>query len=275
MEKALVVGLDTYPGRNYSIYGGSDATAFAQYLLQEKGKRFNQSNTRLLLNSRATSDAIQERLKWLKDLKSNDFYVLYFSGGGSIFPSRDHNGKVSEEARTVLAPYDISFEDGYSHIFLDYLLSPVEFQANGLIILDCLFEPYGSYVNERALQSIDVNSMLDSMRAKIVPPPIDVLFRHSYKDRTINLKLSPPASKIIFYPGGDTPKLHCVSLTVDRSGSPFTHALLEALKETKKHSYLSLYKDLTDQLAKSGVDTFTPRMLAGSNFDYSKEFLSK
>ena len=275
MAKALIIGVDSYPTRTYKTYGGLDALAFSNALLTLRGKTFTRDNTRVLINERATSSAIMERLKWLKDVKSPDFYVLYFSGAGTIFNGRATEGSVRAESICALAGQDFSFADESTQVLLDYILSPVEFQGNGVIILDCLFEYLGNYIGSDSAMLLSGDNMLDSMRAKVLLPPGDILFRRNYDSRQSTLKLNIPVRKVVFYPGGTDPKLGASGLSNMSSGSIFTEALINSWKASPTATYLSLYKNLSQSLQDTGSAQFTPRMLAGSNFDLSKGFCTK
>jgi len=92
MNRALLVGINTYPGNE--LHGCvNDVTDMAEFLVGHCG--FDESDIRLITDSRATTAAIKERLKWLLDgLKAGDRGVFHYSGHGAQFPVRDASGKV-------------------------------------------------------------------------------------------------------------------------------------------------------------------------------------
>jgi hypothetical protein len=86
-EKALLVGINRYPG---SPLAGcvNDTSDAAETLVEMCG--FKMDNVRLLVDERATTDAIKERIDWLVKVKPGARVFFHFSGHGVQYPTRDY-----------------------------------------------------------------------------------------------------------------------------------------------------------------------------------------
>jgi metacaspase-1 len=108
MNRALLVGINTYPG---SPLAGcvNDVTDMAQFLVDRCG--FQKREVRLLCDRRATTAAIRKRLEWLvKGAKSGDRLFFHYSGHGAQAATRDDTGEV-DHLDEVICPVDFDWSD--------------------------------------------------------------------------------------------------------------------------------------------------------------------
>lgn len=113
-DKALLVGINAYPGcpLNGCI---NDVTDMAQHLVSQC--EFDQGSIRLLVDERATTQGILERLQWLIDgAKAGDRLFFHYSGHGAQVPTRNALGEV-DNLDEVICPVDFDWSD--SHMIRD------------------------------------------------------------------------------------------------------------------------------------------------------------
>ena len=94
---ALVIGIEKYQNVSPALYGGRDALAFKQYLIDLLG--LNDANIILLTNERATLGGIRTALRKLENLITpgrSDVFVFY-SG---------HGAPTVDSKQAFLIPYD-------------------------------------------------------------------------------------------------------------------------------------------------------------------------
>ena len=107
-DKALLIGINAYPGA--PLAGCiNDVTDMAEFLV--KACNFAPASIRLLVDNRATTEAIKERLEWLvSGLKKGDRVVFQYSGHGAQVASRAGSGEV-DSLDEVVCPYDFDWTD--------------------------------------------------------------------------------------------------------------------------------------------------------------------
>ena len=82
---ALVVGISSYdsPDIKPLAYARKDAEAFAKFLMSPQGGGFPADHVNLLLDEKATADALRRGLhSFLRRANQNDLVVIYFAGHG-------------------------------------------------------------------------------------------------------------------------------------------------------------------------------------------------
>jgi hypothetical protein len=111
MNRALLVGINAYPGNE--LHGCvNDVTDMADFLISHCD--FEESDIRLVTDTRATTNAIETRLQWLiQGAKAGDRLVLHYSGHGAQFPIRDQNGKVTEVDECI-CPVDFDWTEAHA-----------------------------------------------------------------------------------------------------------------------------------------------------------------
>jgi hypothetical protein len=129
-RRALLIGINDYPDPTNRLEGCVNDVFLMSSVLQECG--FLPDEIRVVLNERATTQGIMERLHWLLDgVREGDERVLYYSGHGAQIPRYN----VKEEPDHVdecLVPYD--FDWSPARAILDNQFCELYSQL-----------PYGSY----------------------------------------------------------------------------------------------------------------------------------
>jgi|SRR5208337_1351301 len=104
MNRALLVGIDAYP--NLPLLRGcvNDVIDMANLLV--KNFNFLRSDIDLIINTRATTDAIKQRISRLTSgIRSGDRIFFHYSGHGAQYAERDPNGNVTS-LHDVICPVD-------------------------------------------------------------------------------------------------------------------------------------------------------------------------
>jgi hypothetical protein len=114
MNRALLVGINKYPGQplNGCV---NDVQDMANFLVSRC--EFAMDDIRLLVDERATKDAIVERLHWLlTGVKAGDRILFHYSGHGAQVPTRNPEGEV-DGLDEVICPVDFDWSD--THLIRD------------------------------------------------------------------------------------------------------------------------------------------------------------
>jgi len=129
-RRALLIGINNYPDPANRLEGCVNDVFLMSSVLQESG--FAPEEIRVVLDERATTQAIIERLQWLLDgVRDDDVRMLFYSGHGAQIPrynAKDEPDHVDE----CLVPYD--FDWSPAHAIVDNQFSEFYSQL-----------PYGSY----------------------------------------------------------------------------------------------------------------------------------
>lgn len=136
-RRALLIGINEYPDPAVRLEGCVNDTFLMSSLLQERD--FAPENIRVLLNSRATAQAIRERLEWLLEgADSGMERVLFFSGHGAQLP--EYNAAESvDHVDECLVPWDFAWTKETAITDDDFfaLYSNLPFKARFFAIFDC------------------------------------------------------------------------------------------------------------------------------------------
>lgn len=108
MQKALLVGINLYP--DAPLHGCiNDVTDMGDFLVESAD--FDPDHVRLLVDKRATTQNILDRLAWLvADAKPQDQLVFHFSGHGVQLPARNKKGEV-DGLDEAICPVNFDWED--------------------------------------------------------------------------------------------------------------------------------------------------------------------
>jgi metacaspase-1 len=136
-RRALLIGINDYPDPANRLEGCVNDTFLISSVLQERG--FEAEDIRVILNDRATADAIRDRLNWLLD-GAGDLMerVLFYSGHGAQLPLYNAVGEV-DHIDECLVPYDFAWtketaitDDDFYHLYSD-----LPYKARFFAIFDC------------------------------------------------------------------------------------------------------------------------------------------
>ena len=136
-RKALLVGINDYPDEKDRLEGCVNDVFSVSAALQDC--EFKPEEIRTLLDHRATTEGILERLAWLVDgARGGDELVFYFSGHGARVPEY---GEFMEPDRLteVLVPHDFDWtpQTGVSDEQLYALYSQLPYDTRLMMIFDC------------------------------------------------------------------------------------------------------------------------------------------
>lgn len=146
-RRALLVGIDAYPDAASRLEGCVNDVYSVSALLQEQGfhldaaERYSSGDDeiRVLLDRRATADAIRDRLEWLlEDAGPGDVRFFYYSGHGAQIPGYGPSDSV-DRLDECLVPYD--FDWSRERAILDdqiyEMYSQLDYRVRFVMALDC------------------------------------------------------------------------------------------------------------------------------------------
>lgn len=136
-RRALLVGINDYPDPANKLEGCVNDVFMMSSVLQESG--FDPAEIRVVLDDRATTQGIMDRLHWLLDgVRDGDERVLFYSGHGAQIPgysAKDEPDHIDE----CLVPYD--FDWSPAHAILDNqfceLYSQLPYDSYFVAVFDC------------------------------------------------------------------------------------------------------------------------------------------
>jgi len=136
-RRALLVGINQYPDPANRLEGCVNDVFLMSSVLQECG--LEAGDIRVVLDKRATTQAILERLHWLlDDVPDQGERVLFYSGHGAQMPTYDMKGEV-DHLDECLVPWD--FDWSAAHAIRDKqfveLYSQLSYRTRFVAIFDC------------------------------------------------------------------------------------------------------------------------------------------
>jgi pimeloyl-ACP methyl ester carboxylesterase len=136
-RRALLVGINDYPEPENRLEGCVNDVFEMSAVLQDL--KFDPEEIRVVLNERATTEGIQERLHWLLDGADDEaIRVFFYSGHGAQMPGYGERGEV-DHVNECLVPYDFDWTPEHAILddwFLD-LYSQLPYRTNFVGIFDC------------------------------------------------------------------------------------------------------------------------------------------
>jgi metacaspase-1 len=154
-HRALLVGINDYPNRDDHLLGCISDVYLMSAVLQEYG--FESESIAAVMNERATSVHVREKLHWLlDDAGENDQRIFYFSGHGAIISSVGSE-ETTNATQEALATYDFdwSLESSINDSFLAELYSQLPFSTSLIVILDCGFPGLAGQVSRRGTRGLN------------------------------------------------------------------------------------------------------------------------
>jgi hypothetical protein len=213
-KKALLVGIDNYPGTGNDLDSCvNDIAAWRTLLMESYG--FARTNIRLLANSRATKPAVLERLAWLlQDSVPGDSLVFAYSGHGTTGTQRDRFDNLAEARDQALCLY--GHLDWDSFLVDDELFTMLLGVPEGVkltVICDSCFSGGMDKVLTPLLAQGGVSN-------KYLPLPIDLAHRDDPYAPVRSFGQALP-KELVPQPTPDaTAPLHCLLLAACRDNEP-------------------------------------------------------
>ena len=136
-RRALLIGINDYPDPASRLEGCVNDVFLMSSVLQESG--FEPEDIRIVLNDRATTPGIMDRLHWLLDgVRDGDERMLFYSGHGAQIPRYNIQGEP-DHVDECLVPYD--FDWSPAHAILDRqfaeLYSQLPYDSYFVAMFDC------------------------------------------------------------------------------------------------------------------------------------------
>jgi hypothetical protein len=138
-RRALLVGINEYPDPANRLEGCVNDVYLMSAVLQESG--FEPDDIRVVLDNRATADAIRERFNWLlDDVQPDDQRFFFYSGHGAQLPGYGLSGKP-DRLHSCLVPFDFAWtgETAITDDQFDNYYSQLPYEARFVIALDCCY----------------------------------------------------------------------------------------------------------------------------------------
>ena len=135
--RALLVGIADYPDAASRLEGPVNDVFNVSAALQDLG--FPADGIRVVLNDRATTAGIRERMKWLlADARPGDTLVFFYAGHGAQIPGYGRDAEV-DRLDECLAPYDFDWSQGRAITDDEFcaLYSQLPYEAQFTAVFDC------------------------------------------------------------------------------------------------------------------------------------------
>jgi metacaspase-1 len=136
-KRALLVGIADYPDEALRLEGPVNDVFCVSASLQELG--FPPDSIRVVLNERATTAGIRERLKWLlSDARRGDQLFFFFAGHGAQIAGYGRDSEV-DHVDECLVPWDFDWSKGAAITDDEFaaLYSQLPYECQFTAVLDC------------------------------------------------------------------------------------------------------------------------------------------
>jgi hypothetical protein len=136
-RRVLLIGINDYPQPENRLSGCVNDVFQMSAMLQERG--YQPEEIRMVLDARATTRGVQERLKWLlEDVRAGDERVLFYSGHGAQVAALDADGEPDHKDEALVTyDFDWSGNTGITDDMLAQYYANLPYEARFSIILDC------------------------------------------------------------------------------------------------------------------------------------------
>ncbi len=192
-RRALLVGINAYPNPANRLDGCVNDVFLMSAVLQESG--FDAKDIRVVLDERATTANILERLHWLlDDVQDGAERVLFYSGHGAQIPSYSIRGEA-DHLDECLVPYDFDWTPEHAirdKQFVEFY-SQLPYGARFVAVFDCCHA--GGLTRD------------GGPRVRGIDPPDDIRHRAICWDAALGMwrdrTLRPEGKALIDSPKGD------------------------------------------------------------------------
>jgi hypothetical protein len=168
-RRALLVGINDYKGIT-DLKGCHNDVGNMRHILKTY-LGFTNDDIRVVLDSRATKEAIMYRLEYMVDkAQPGDYMVFHFSGHGSQFRDRDGD-ELEDQMDEILCPYEMNWDNNFIlDDDLDRIFKRVPDGALLEVFLDCCHSGTGT-------RDIRPPAQGTQYVGRYLQPPADILFR--------------------------------------------------------------------------------------------------
>ncbi|HOV84896.1 MAG TPA: caspase family protein [Syntrophobacteraceae bacterium] len=223
MKKALLVGINDYPGKQNDLMGCvNDVHNMQDLLVSLFG--FPPENITIMTDRDATTENILEALDLLvSSAKPADQIVFHFSGHGSQVSDKD--GDEPDRCDEIICPYDLDWQskvirdDDLSRIF-----KSIKPGVHAEVFLDCCHSGTG-------LRGAGGKSA-NYMRRRFLSPP-DELLPQSQEPGVMCLKAIRPAKIKVLWAACRSDQYAADALLDGRYGGAFTSYLCNCIRQAK------------------------------------------
>ncbi len=170
-KQALLVGINDYEGVNDLQGCINDVTNVRSVLKTFFG--FENSEIRVLTDSRATKKNIMARLdRMVKTAASGDYLIFHFSGHGSQIRDREGD-ELADHMDELICPYDMNWDDGFiSDDSLGEILQQLKKGVKMEIILDSCHS--GTGTRDIPIFTLSSEILSDRRKHRYMQPPVDI-----------------------------------------------------------------------------------------------------
>jgi hypothetical protein len=172
-RRALLIGINDYPDPANRLEGCVNDVFTMSSVLQECG--FEPEEIRVVLDDRATTPNILERLHWLLDDVIDDYErVLFYSGHGAQIPAYGGREEI-DHLNECLVPYDFDWSPDHAITDKQFVAfySQLPYESNFVAIFDCCHS--GGMTREGGL------------RPRGIDPPDDIRHRGLRWNRALEM----------------------------------------------------------------------------------------
>lgn len=265
--KAVCIGINKY--RDSPLQGCvNDALDVYRFLTEDM--KVPADNVRLLLDERATRQAISDRLFWLcADSASGDHLIFHMSGHGTMI--RRWNGLYLNNAEACLVPVDYDWSNDGSFLS-DHDLHTVMTDSGMPIGVDLTFifdVCHSGGMIDSTFKSVDLANLTSLQKDKLVghtmslarylSPPMDIAARH--RNRSLQVRnfgaswLQPDYNEPHRVLAACQEDQTAADSTFGINGRPngaFTWALLQSLRQGEARTWLQITEDALTLLRNEG-----------------------
>jgi hypothetical protein len=172
--RAVLVGIDEYESPDVPpLHGCVNDVALVRWLLKHYFLVAN-DNLRVVVNGRATKEAILHRLEdMIRRSQAGDLLVFYFSGHGSQIRDRDGD-ELTDSLDELVCPYDMDWDRGT--YILDDDLDEIFRTLPPDVVLEAFFDCCFWGASPRGLAAPGATAAL-RRDVRYLPPPFDIAAR--------------------------------------------------------------------------------------------------
>jgi hypothetical protein len=181
-KQALLVGINDYQGVNDLQGCINDVTNVRSVLKTFFG--FDNSEIRVLTDSRATKKNILSRFDKMVNTASNgDYLIFHFSGHGSQIRDREGD-ELADHMDEIICPYDMNWDDGY---ITDDKFSEILQQLKKGVRMEILLDSCHSGTGTREITPpLDTcRNSEDPFKYRYLRPPVDIECRYLGEEESL------------------------------------------------------------------------------------------